>query len=189
MIGWGDESGSDAARDPGTYLMSVVLADPCHTETIQEAMLGLRYGKTPKLHWREELPRRRRKIAETVAALPVAGLVVVRCDPQASDRPERRRRNCLEHLLPMLADMDTERLALESRGPADDGKDRQMLQHLRRGKRLSRTLRIDHIPGPQDPALWAADALCGAVVSHRVGDDVTYLEVIESSIPVETVTI
>jgi hypothetical protein len=169
--------------------MSVVLADPCHAETIQEAMLGLRYGKTLKLHWRDEPPRRRRQIAETVATLPVAGLVVVRSDPQAADRLERRRRKCLEHLLPMLADMDVEQLTLESRGPADDAKDREMLQHLRRGKRLSRTLHLDHTPGPQDPALWAADALCGATVSHRTGDDSTYLEVIETGVTVQIVTI
>ncbi|GAB3266046.1 hypothetical protein GCM10027456_50000 [Kineosporia babensis] len=82
-----------------------------------------------KLHWRDEQDKRRLMISETVAALPIEALVVVRhSDPGES--MERRRRKCMEHLLQELDGCDE--LILESRGPADDRRDRTHLDALRR---------------------------------------------------------
>ena len=188
LIGWGDESGSDVARDPGTYLISVVLAEQSAAAEIQEAMALLRFKGAAKLHWRDEVPARRRLIAGKVSQLPASGLVVVRSDPDSTEPLERRRRKCLEHLLPLLAEHDCGHLILESRGSRDDHRDRQMLDYLRRAHRLRRRLHVDHVPGPKDPALWAADAVCGALVSDRVGEP-GYLAMITARMRVEIVTI
>jgi len=189
LIGWGDESGSDSARDPGTYLLSVVLAVPDAAEQIQDAMRALLHKGTAKLHWRDAVPRRQQAIAAAVAALPVSGVVVVRSRPVADERPERRRRKCLEHLLPELGERGCSRLVLESRGSKDDARDRAMLDAMRRSRRLPHGLHLDHVPGPKDPALWAADALCGAVVADRTGENPSHLRTIEAGIPVDIITI
>jgi hypothetical protein len=189
LIGWGDESGSDAVRDPGTYVLSVVLADPSSTAEVRATMVDLR-EKGPKLHWRDLLPKRRMDV-QTMTSLPAAGLVVVRSRPELAERPERRRRLCLEHLLPTVANRGCPHLVLESRGPADDHRDREMLDAMRRKHQLPRGFHLDHIPGPQEPALWAADALCGAVVSDRVKDphEGDYLAVLQGSLTIEVIEV
>ena len=77
LIGWGDESGSDAVRDPGTYVLSVVLADSDSTAEIQATMVEALREKGPKLRWRDLLPKRRMDVVQAMASLPAAGLVVV----------------------------------------------------------------------------------------------------------------
>ena len=166
MIGWADESGSNMRTDPGTYILGVVLADEASAPGIRNAMSALRLKGQHKLHWRDEDDKRRRVMAEAVAELPVMGLVVVRHRLPA-ERPERRRRKCLEQLVPDLTGCS--RLIAESRGPADDARDRQMLDALRRRKTAPAGLHLDHVAGPADPGLWVADALCGMVVEARTG--------------------
>ena len=189
LIGWGDESGSDESRDPGSYLLSVVLAEQQDAARIAEAMLALVFKGTPKLHWRDEIPRRRLQIVQALAELPAAALVVVRSRPDVAERPERRRRKCLERLLPLLAARGCSELILESRGAKDDARDRYLLDTLRRAHRLPHGLHLDHTPGPQDPALWAADALCGVIVCDRVQDprEHDYLAILSAGILVEVI--
>ncbi len=161
LIGWGDESGSDATRDPGTYIVSVSLADQEAIDKIHEAMRPLVFKGTPKLHWRDERPPRRHLIAQMIASLPISGLIVIRSRPQEPDeRPERRRRKCLEQLLWTLDARGCSQLTLESRGTKDDQEDRKLVGNLRACRHMSSQLRLDHVPGPQDPCPWVADALC-----------------------------
>ena len=188
LIGWGDESGSDSARDPGTYLLSVVLVEANVVDQVRAAMEQLRY-KGHKLHWRDETAKRREQIAQTMATLPVTGLVVVRCNAELADAQERRRRKCLEPLLPLLTERGCAQLTLESRGRSDDERDMEMLQTMRTRRLLAHGLHLDHVPGPQDPALWAADALCGAVVCERVNDPGNYLDTLRAGIHVQMETI
>jgi hypothetical protein len=105
------------------------------------------------------------------------------------ERPERRRRKCLEQLLPLLGERGCSRLMLESPGAKDDARDRALLDSLRRSHRLHHRLHLDHVPGPKDPALWAADALCGAVVADRTGENPSHLRTIQAGIPVDVITI
>jgi hypothetical protein len=50
---------------------------------------------------------------------------------------------------------------------------------------------LDHVPGPREPALWAADALCGAAVSDRVKDpsEGDYLAVLRGSLTIEVIEV
>lgn len=68
-----------------------------------------------------------------------------------------------------LESLGCEQLTLESRGRADDRRDLKMVQYIRQRRHPGARLRLDHTPGPKDPMLWIADALCGAVVSARCG--------------------
>lgn len=69
----------------------------------------------------------------------------------------------MEFLLPHLALMPCSTITFESRGQLD-ASDLDMLQKLRSRKVVESTVRIEHSIGRNEPALWAADIVCGAVV-------------------------
>ncbi|NAS25140.1 hypothetical protein GT755_26085 [Herbidospora sp. NEAU-GS84] len=184
-VAWGDESGSDARLDPGTYLMAVAVGEAHVVPHVREQMRGLLLRGQRKVHWRDESHDRRLKLVDAIADLPVEGFVVVRVAGEA-DRPERRRRKCLETLFRELSVLECGELVLESRGPADDRRDREMLEHLRRRRSLTAPLRLFHEPGPSEPMLWIPDVLCGAVGHSRTGAG-EYLERLASRVTVHLV--
>ncbi len=183
---WGDESGSYAREDPGVYLLGAAIADDAVVDDLRSAMRALRLPSSrPKLHWRAESGARRLEVVETIARLPVEGFVVVR-QGSVRDRLERRRRKCLELLLRTVTELGCDALTLESRGAADDRRDRQLLHWLRTSGQLQSGLVMSHAAGPADPVLWIADALCGAVAHERTGEP-HYLKAIESRVTLRVI--
>jgi len=166
---WVDESESDATLDPGTYVLSAAIITVGAEPTIRQAMLDLQLP-SKKLHWHSEADKRRRKISDTIAALDgLEHLVVVRANV-TSDRPERRRRGCMEALLWELERHDEVRVAtFEARSPTENKRDIMMVNALRGRHTISAGFRLEHTPGPAEPLLWVPDALCGAVVADRTG--------------------
>lgn len=164
-----DESGSDQTRDPGTYILSAVVLEIDRLKQVREEMRALILRGQKKLHWREESDPRRLAIAEAVAALELEHVVVIRNDAM-TDRPERRRRACLKRLTYELDQLGVGSMTLESRGAADDGRDRVALDGFRRTGSVTTRLRMHHEPGPAEPLLWVPDAVCGAMVGRRTGN-------------------
>jgi hypothetical protein len=186
-LAFADESQSNRALDPCTYMLAAAVCDDPALGAAREAVAALLLKGQHKLHWRDEGDKRRQEIAEAVAALPMQHLVVVR-DGRTGERPERRRRHCLERLLHELGQAGVAAVTFESRGPKDDKCDRDMLDALRAGKAVAADLRIEHAAGPSEALLWAADAVCGAVVQSRTGD-LTYLETIKAGAKLQVITI
>lgn len=122
-----------------------------------------------------------------ICASPVQHLVVVR-DGGPGERPERRRRHCIEALVSTLDELEVRTATFESRGPVDDRRDRKMLDALRARKLVRGRLRMEHVPGPRDPLLWIPDAVCGAVSQHRVGVT-THLDTLQAETVVQLVVI
>ena len=58
---------------------------------------------------------------------------------------------------------------IESRGHQDRS-DIDLLQKFRARKVIGADLRIQHTIGRNEPVLWAADIVAGAVVQRRVGE-------------------
>lgn len=182
FVAWLDESGSNQAMDPGTYILSAAICEETHAEAVREAMRGLLVSKRHrKLHWRDEDRGRQATIAKTIAELRVEHLVVVRSEATTTGRPERQRRLCMERMLVELVKMGVRQAILESRGRKDDQRDHQTLDYLRRKRILDGGLHMDHVGGPAEPMLWIADACCGAVTQMRCGDRHCYA-LIESKV-------
>lgn len=174
-----DESGSNTQVDPDIYIFAATLADTDVLDDCSMAMRRLRRPGQKKLHWQSDVPSHA-DVAATVAVLPLEHVVVVRsCRP--GERPERRRRGTLERLCWELEQLGVGAAVFESRGPADDRRDLVALQGFRARRVVSSTLRMHHLPGPKEPMLWIPDAVCGAVVSARTGND-AYFETIRSRI-------
>lgn len=182
-----DESQSHHKEDPDTYLLAATVCGPDELEAAREQITGLRLRGQRKLHWHDESHRRRRKIAQAIAELPLEHLVVVR-NGLPGERVERRRRLCLERMLYELDTAEVGTATFESRGPADDKRDRQMVDTLRTSRTISGSLRIHHQKGPLEAMLWVPDAVCGAITSHRIGEG-HYLEIIERRIQLQLHTI
>jgi hypothetical protein len=91
----------------------------------------------------------------------------------------------MEFLLPHLADMPCSTITFESRGQLD-ASDLATLQMLRSRRIVEPTLRIEHAVGRVEPALWAADIVCGAVVQARTGNR-DYLDVLSNMVELHTI--
>lgn len=182
MTAWADESGSRPDLDPGTYLIAATLCDEVDVPELRKAMGDLRIDE-PKVHWHGSSPARRAELVRAVSELPVTGFVVVHVDAQASDR--RHRRKCMEFLLPHLADMPCSEITFESRGQ-QDASDLATLQMLRARRAVPPTLRIEHSIGRLEPALWASDVVCGAVVQDRIGNS-SYLAALGSAVEIQVI--
>jgi hypothetical protein len=179
-----DESGSDRIRDPHTYMLAAAIYTPKNAPHIRQTLHSLLLPGQRKIHWRDEDHRRRAKLAETVGSLDHMGLIVVR-NGQPGEKDERRRRICSERLYFELQQLGVTDACFESRGPADDKRDRHHLDALKARKQVDGSFRINHIPGKADPLLWIPDILCGCLTQARTGNE-TYLRLIQSSLQIVT---
>lgn len=112
------------------YVLAAVLVDDQELDDVRDALRGLRYGKSPELHRRDERPERRRLIAEAVAAVPVSAVVAV-CIHGPSLLTERARRLSLGALLHELSVEGVNRAVFDSRRDQDRSELR-LIQNWRR---------------------------------------------------------
>ena len=176
-IAYLDESEPNRQRHLGAYILAAAIVPVDEQAAARASMVALKPRSLSKAHWHQQPdPKQRRQLATAVGAIPGSQLVVVRLG--ATDlRPERRRRLCLEWMTYELGQLGVQDAVIESRGPADDARDLAMLQALRQRHALAGPLRFEHVPGPVEPLLWAADVVCGAVNEARA-DNPTYVELL-----------
>lgn len=130
LLAYLDESQSHHILDPDTYVLAASVCEPAVLEASREQVAALRLRGERKLHWRDESASRRRKIPSAIAEMPLHHVIVVR-NGLPGERSERRRRLCLNRMLYEL-DMGEVHLAtFESRGAADDRRDRQLVDIMR----------------------------------------------------------
>ena len=166
-----DESEPDPrSGSASVYLLAAALIEDVEHDAARTAMEALRVRGQKKLHWNAEEAKRRTLIVQTVARLPTMHLVVARTDAAATS--ERRRRKCLETLLPELESAKVDRVYLEAREMRQNQRDVQLLAGLRAQRVVGSALRLDHLPGPSEPLLWIADVVAGAVGARHHGNPV-----------------
>jgi hypothetical protein len=175
---------SSARREGGLqeYLVcaAVIASDAC--DDARRLLEPLRLPGQIKLHWTDESETRRRKIVEQIVKLGPMNVVVTHLDAQRN-KTERFRRKCLEHLYYELVAMGVSELTLECRSDVQDARDRAHIVDLR-GQGLASTLRIEHMRGGDEPLLWIADAVLGAVNAAHKGNPEHY-EALKSTILLE----
>ncbi|MGL5825832.1 MAG: hypothetical protein ACRCYU_13640 [Nocardioides sp.] len=161
---WVDES---VHVEAGLYVLAAVVADPVDRDTHYPALRAHLRSPRQRLHWRDEEAKDRVLIAETIAALELAHVVVV-AGSLNPKRQERGRRKCLECLLVQLGD-GVGRVWFESRGKALDRRDLEMVTALRTQSVLPERVRVDFARPLDEPMLWIPDAVAGAVAAARKG--------------------
>ncbi|GAP61413.1 conserved hypothetical protein [Arthrobacter sp. Hiyo1] len=169
-----DESGSYRSLDPNTYILAAAIYDAEASQKASAAMRGLLLPGQVKVHWHDEDERRRLKLVNEVAGLEGVGLIVVR-NGLPGEKDERRRRLCGERMYYELQQRGVQNAVFESRGPADDRRDRKHLDSLKASRRITGSFRVDHLAGRIEPLLWVPDIFCGALSQARTGNE-TYIE-------------
>lgn len=158
-----DESARRRASEGAcVYTLAAVVVPDESIEKVQQAMINLRYRKSPRVHWRDEREERLPEIVRTVAGLPWTGVVTV-CLHGPEMKSERARRLCIMRLLPELSERGVNRILFESRQEPRDREDRGLLVGLRKGSLFRSDIEVDWKPALSDSALWAADVVAGAL--------------------------
>ena len=167
-VAYGDESVRMAGNPPFYMLGASLLAADSVPEL--ERIYQSLPGGPRKLHWREMSRKKQRDSLGVLAEIDSTDIVVL-ASPLAGRKQERARRKCLQALLPNLEGRGIERLVLESRRPGSDKLDLDFISYAR-GSNLINSIRVEYEYGAEEPRLWVADLLLGAMGDYltRTGE-------------------
>ncbi|MFK4038446.1 hypothetical protein ACI2LC_21845 [Nonomuraea wenchangensis] len=99
----------------GLYVLAAVIVPYEYADEHRAALRALLLGKQPRLHWRDERPKRRLEITQAVAALHPNTVIVIVIGTRLMPAKQRRaRRKCLERLLWHLTCRDVSRVVMEA---------------------------------------------------------------------------
>jgi hypothetical protein len=152
----------------GHYLLAAAIASPAACDPMRDNLRELLLKGARRLHWRDESAPRRAKIASAIAGHDLVHVVVVGT-PIDAKKQERARRQCLERLVFELGSLDVSRVWLESRTQSLNDRDRRMFAALHAKHAMPAEFHIDFALPTEDPMLWVADAVAGAVGQARRG--------------------
>jgi Protein of unknown function (DUF3800) len=133
------------------------------------------------LHWNSEKAARRLAILDRLSGF-VAMALACSSYPVGARRQERARADCLTALVGDLKAQGITELVIETRGEVPDRRDRRTLLHARDAGIAASDLNYRHVGKLEEPLLWAADAIAGAVALHLTGEDSRYFEQLRMSL-------
>jgi hypothetical protein len=157
---------------------AVVQAD---LDPARDAFRKLLLPRQPYLHWNTEKPARRLAVLDRLTGLDAMALA---CSsyPVGTRRQERARAACLTALVGDLKAEGISELVIETRGESLDRRDRRTLLHARDVGIAPHNLSYRHVGKLEEPLLWAADAIAGAVALHLTGEDSRYYEQLQTGL-------
>ena len=160
-----DESFRRGSDGKGYFLMAAVLVpDERHATITQRLRTYVAPGQR-RWHFRDERPSSRRRFLAEVAQLHELDVIaVVFCCPTASQRKsEQARVRCIWNLVAELGDRQVQTAVFESRQEHNDRKDRREIMGAQRDGVAAVDLVYRHGRPKEEPLLWLADAIVGAV--------------------------
>jgi len=163
-----DESSCVLSEKHQEYMVGAAILEADACDDIRTELRPLLLPGQIKLHWTDEGRRRRIRIIDAIASLGPMNVIVSHIS-ERQRKTERFRRKCLELMYYEFASMELHDVVLESRSPKQDGRDRAHIVALQ-GQGLDRRIRVAHRRGGDEPLLWIADAVLGAVNSARQGE-------------------
>lgn len=166
--------------EPPLYVLAAVLVAPTDEIAAREAMAAFHLpARAPRFHWHDEREDRRLAMLRCLADLRLPVRAYVRQGPVHGQHAGRARSLCLISLLRDLRLRTVGHLVIESREPHNDRRDARTILGAQQGRLASSSLAF-HFARPSDePLLWPADAVAGAVASSRAGDGaLPYLELL-----------
>ena len=168
-VAFADESFHEADHG-GFYVLAAAVFDEATHETVRTCMQELR-GKrrSSKLHWNEMDTRQQTTAAQTIAALDGFHIVTVGT-PVPHRRQERARAMCLTRLITELHSYSVTDLVIESRTVQLNERDIKTAQGARFSLPAGTRFHVTHVAGAQEPLLWSADIVAGAVRAHHQGN-------------------
>ncbi|WBU37168.1 hypothetical protein [Homoserinibacter sp. YIM 151385] len=156
-----------------------MIADPEACDDYRDRLRQLQTTRS-KLHWKDLDRRHRDRVVETIAAFGLDHLVIA-ATPLELRRQERARALCLERLAWELGTSHgVTQLVLEARPESLMRRDVRTIDTLRSKRAIPADLRVDHGLPREEPMLWIADQVLGALGASIVGEDRWYTAIRDS---------
>ncbi|MTD55004.1 hypothetical protein [Amycolatopsis pithecellobii] len=146
-----DESGRDSS-----YIVCVSIVDPAQLGPARRQLSSLLLPGQRELHFKKEKPRRRRLLADRIAALPTTSWIyATSCTPKTA---EQDRQRCLAEAVRDLLAIGARRVVIDSRQEQDRHDEATIYEGL--GGRPSETgVVYEHHESTSTPLLWIPDAV------------------------------
>jgi hypothetical protein len=142
----------DESQRGSRYYLAAAIVEPARLGPTRRALRALLMPGQREIHFKQEKPERRRRLADVIASMPIE----VRIYHHAYHRhDEPARQKCLQGLANDLLSRRAQRLLIDSRQDRD-AHDRHTL-HRTLGRQS--TLVYGHTSSTQDPLLWIADVV------------------------------
>ncbi|MFC4081514.1 hypothetical protein [Amycolatopsis samaneae] len=168
MLAFADESYKEASSGGFYVLAAAVFSEVVHGE-IRDAMCGIKgRRRVGKLHWNEMDSAQREVAAKTLAEQPGFHVVAIG-SPVPTRRQERARAWCLRRLVVELHGFGVDSLVLEARTSVLNARDVDTVKGARFALPRGTRFWVSHLPGRDEPLLWAADIVAGAMRADKEG--------------------
>ena len=151
----------------GCYLLACVVIPDDRRAHVRRAIRRAAVGN--HFHWKDEREDAQLRMLRVVG-LEAAHLFAHVRRPTVRREHERVRTELLGALLNDLSETPTLDLLIESRQHVNDLKDRQVIVSSVVAGETSPEMNYGHAGPNQEPLLWAADALAGAVMAQVRGE-------------------
>lgn len=178
-----DESFRRGRDGKGYFFMAAVLVpDEQHAPITHRLRAHVSPGQR-RWHFRDERSASRRKFLAAVAELHDLEVVALAfCCPTPSQRKsEQARVRCIWNLLVELHDRGVQTVVFESRQEHNDRRDRREIIAAQRDGVAAADLVYHHGRPKEEPLLWLADAIVGAVGLSVVTGDHDLAELLPES--------
>lgn len=162
-----------ASLGGGTYLFGVITVSPDHEQPVRDRLRGALAGKLTRLHWRRDRTEYRLRGIEALALAEVEGVTIYRGDVRG--RQERARQDALWSVAYDRREHDVLDLVFEARERSLNQRDESTLASI---QRTLPELRYTFARPRDEPLLWAADYLLGAVGQWLEHDDDRYISLL-----------
>jgi hypothetical protein len=154
----------DESQRGSRYYLAAAIVEPAKLGPTRRAMRSLLMPGQREIHFKQEKPERRRRLADIIAALPVEVHIYHRSYHR---RDEPARQECLMPLIRDLLAIDAHRLVIDSREDRN-AHDERTIRTALGGHRHSTKLVYEHAPSTSETLLWIADV---AVWCYGAGGD------------------
>jgi len=158
----------------GLYLLAAAVVAGDDADDARRALRRVLLPGQLRFHWRLERGGQRARMLAAVAKIRPA-VLAYSCRPMPR-RQERARALCVNSLVWDLHERDIKHAVFESRGEHGDRRDAATIEQARRAKWAAAAVTYGFDRADDEPLLWIADALAGAISAHLAEGDATYLE-------------
>lgn len=153
----------------GFYVVAAAVFAEEVEPAAREELIALRGSKRGgKLHWNDLNTQQRHNVSKKIVELEGFHVVVVGT-PVPPKRQERARAKCLRQLVFELHSYGVVHLLMEARSQQLNLRDVRTVAVARQELAKGSEFQIGHIAGHDEPLLWAADVVAGAVRASHEG--------------------
>jgi hypothetical protein len=158
----------------GLYLVAAAVVIDERAVDARHELRKVLTGRQQRFHWNDAGEKQRARMLETIHALEPA-VMAYACQPLPS-RQDRARALCLGSLVWDLRSLEVDHVVFESRQDHNDRKDANTIERARRAQTAAPELTYSFSRPQNEPLLWVADALAGAISAHIADDNHRYIE-------------